>query len=351
MATTPGNAINCTTTGITGFTGTGFTGTPVTAHNIIIGGSTSSTLAQAAPSATSGVPVISQGASADPIFGTAEVAGGGTGDTSFTAYSPICGGTTTTGALQSTTLGASGTVLTSTGTGSLPTFQTISGTFNPSAVIQVADDFLGVTGTNLSLYNWQSSFISGAVTESGHPGIVQLTAAGVTGSASCVCFLTNLTGISNFPPFILGGGAMSVDWYFKINTLSTGTNRYNLVIGLGDTSTAADQVNGAYFKYSDNLNSGSWQIITAKASTRTTSNSNLAAATGWHHANVTVNAAATSIAYSMDGVAINVSPIATNIPIAAVAPIFFLGNVAGTNATTDILIDLFTMTQTLTTPR
>lgn len=84
MATTPGNAINCTTTGITGFTGTGFTGTPATQYNVIIGGSTSSTLSNVAPSATSGVPLISQGSSSNPAFGTAAIAGGGTNATSFT---------------------------------------------------------------------------------------------------------------------------------------------------------------------------------------------------------------------------------------------------------------------------
>lgn len=48
---------------------------------------------------------------------------GGTGRTSFTAYAPIFGGTTATGALQSGAVGTSGQVLTSNGAGVLPTFQ------------------------------------------------------------------------------------------------------------------------------------------------------------------------------------------------------------------------------------
>lgn len=124
---TEANSINAATTGIVGNTGTSFTGTAVTAHNIIVGGSTSSTLTNVAPSATSGVPVISQGASSDPIFGTAVVAGGGTGDTSFTAYAVICGGTTSTNPLQSIAgVGTSPQVLTSNGAGALPTFQAVS---------------------------------------------------------------------------------------------------------------------------------------------------------------------------------------------------------------------------------
>lgn len=55
------------------------------------------------------------------------VAQGGTGDTSLTAYAVLCGGTTSTGAIQSVAgLGAAGTVLTSNGAGALPTFQAVS---------------------------------------------------------------------------------------------------------------------------------------------------------------------------------------------------------------------------------
>src|ERR1700678_2371845 len=61
------------------------------------------------------------------IAGTLSVAGGGTGDTSFTAYSVITGGTTSTGALQSVSgVGTSGQVLTSNGPAALPTWQAAS---------------------------------------------------------------------------------------------------------------------------------------------------------------------------------------------------------------------------------
>lgn len=52
------------------------------------------------------------------------VPSGGTGVTSFTAYAPILGGITTTGNLQSMTLGASGTLFQSNGVGVLPGFTT-----------------------------------------------------------------------------------------------------------------------------------------------------------------------------------------------------------------------------------
>jgi hypothetical protein len=94
-----------------------------TNHAVQIGNAINS-LTSVSPSATSGVPLISQGASADPVFGTAVVAGGGTGATSFTAYSVICGGTTSTAPLQNVSgVGTTGQVLTSNGAGVLPTWQ------------------------------------------------------------------------------------------------------------------------------------------------------------------------------------------------------------------------------------
>lgn len=53
------------------------------------------------------------------------VANGGTGVASLTAYAPIFGGTTGTGAVQQTSVGTAGQVLTSNGAGALATFQTL----------------------------------------------------------------------------------------------------------------------------------------------------------------------------------------------------------------------------------
>lgn len=86
---TEANGLNAATTGIVGNTGTAFTGTAVTQYNLIVGGSTSSTLANIAPSATSGIPVISQGSSSNPTYGTAAIAGGGTNAVSYTQSNGI----------------------------------------------------------------------------------------------------------------------------------------------------------------------------------------------------------------------------------------------------------------------
>jgi len=80
---------------------------------------------------------------------------GGTGDSSVTAYSVVCGGTTDTGALQVVSgLGSSSEVLTSNGAGMLPTWQTAGGgggsatSWTPS--MEFDGDSTGVTYTTLS---------------------------------------------------------------------------------------------------------------------------------------------------------------------------------------------------------
>lgn len=104
-------------------TGT-FSLTGMTNHNVLIGAGTD-TLTKVAPSATSGVPLISQGAAVDPAFGTAVVAGGGTGNATQAAYSLVAGGTTTTGAFQAVgPNSSSNAILYAQGSSALPNFLT-----------------------------------------------------------------------------------------------------------------------------------------------------------------------------------------------------------------------------------
>lgn len=294
----------------------------ITQYDVLVGGATS-TIGSVGPG-SAGQILRSGGNAANPAYSTAT---------------------------YPATAGTNGNVLTSDGTnwGSSP----IPSSFSPSSILQLYDDFIG-SNQSAGGAGWQLGWSSTnanntATTEVNRPGIVGNTS--LTATTGFYLFLSNLQTATQFANFVLGGGVISCDWYFNIATLSTGTNRYTLTLGMGSTPTASDQVDGVYFQYSDNINSGNWNIVTASASSRTTSNSNLAGGTGWHHANITINAAASSVAYSMDGVAINVSPIALHIPTAAISPLLEVRNVAGTNAANAILVDLFTLTQTLTTPR
>lgn len=122
MAT--GNAINANSTGLVKYNGTGtFSGVTPTNHAVQVGDA-SNGLTSITPSVTSGVPLVSQGAAADPVFGTTVVAGGGTGQVTLTNHGVLIGQGTS--AVASTTAGTAGQVLTSNGASADPTFQAIS---------------------------------------------------------------------------------------------------------------------------------------------------------------------------------------------------------------------------------
>ncbi len=95
--------------------------TGLTNHNVLIGAGTA-TITKVAPSATSGVPLISQGASADPTFGTAVVAGGGTGAVTLTNHGVLIGQATS--AIVATAAGTAGQVLQSGGASADPVYST-----------------------------------------------------------------------------------------------------------------------------------------------------------------------------------------------------------------------------------
>jgi hypothetical protein len=120
-----GNSLNADEAGIQTFsTSTGnLTGSTTTQFNVLVG-DVNNKIANVAPSATSGIPLVSAGVAANPVFGTAVVAGGGTGNTTFTAFSVICAGTTATGIFQNVSgVGTTGQILTSNDGGNLPSWQ------------------------------------------------------------------------------------------------------------------------------------------------------------------------------------------------------------------------------------
>lgn len=201
--------------------------TGLTNHNVLVGAGTA-TITNVPPSATSGVPLISQGSLADPAFGTAVVAGGGTGTTSFTAFAPVCGGTTSTNPFQSaiTGFGTVGNVLTSTGSGSLPTWQvpasqgiqtiqgdtgSISGltvrifanqaTLNAGASVAFSnsgtDSTFNVTDAHLNTFVGQGSGVAVASAGSDHTGFGYLTLSSLTGASSLNTAIGYQAGLAN----------------------------------------------------------------------------------------------------------------------------------------------------------
>lgn len=104
-------------------------------YNLIVG--TGSAYTNLAPSATTGIPLVSQGASSNPAFTTADVVGGGTSATSFNINGVVISNTTTTGALSSLTL-TSGQLV-------------IGGTTTPAAATLTAGAGISITNGNNSI--------------------------------------------------------------------------------------------------------------------------------------------------------------------------------------------------------
>lgn len=182
---------------------------------------------------------------------------------------------------------------------------------------------------------------------SGHPGIFTLQTGTVSTNFASLYMVSS-------GPLILGAGILTCTWYFRINTLSNVTDRYTLYLGLTNTGGGTAPSDGCYVQYADNVNSGNWQFVTAKSSTRTTSNSSTAVATGWQVLQMQINAAASSVSYSVGTTLANLASlgtaITTNIPTNGIGPNFQVVKSAGTS---NLLFDadLITLSMPLTTAR
>lgn len=170
------NAINLKSAGIVSYNGTGtFTGITLTQYDVLVGGA-SNTITSIAPSSTSGVPLISSGSAANPAFGTAVVAGGGTGSTTFNANGVVISNTTTTGALSSLAL-TSGQIV-------------IGGTGAPAAATITA-------GTGINVVNGNNS--------------ITISATGSSGGVTTNVVSTSQTGATNNRYiFASPGGALTI---------------------------------------------------------------------------------------------------------------------------------------------
>jgi hypothetical protein len=338
--------------------------TGLTNHSVLIGAGTA-TITKVGPTATSGQVLQSAGSSADPAFSTATYPA--TTTINQVLYSSAANTVSEITAANNGTMissatgvpswlanGTTGQVLTAT-TGSPPSWGAIPSSFLPNSVVTLKDDFITSSSgqNNIGELPWfsangTSTWQPSASSFTTNPGIIQNNAA----SGVMFLFGSSNNAFSIIPTLKLGGGAISVNWVIKTAILSAASPRYQLYIGLGDTSTAADQANGVYFKYSDNLNSGNWIGNTASASSRSTANSAIAAQTStFVNLGITIDAGATSVGFFINGVQIANSPLAANIPTAAITPFINLIPTVGTTAAGSLLVDLFYMTQTLTTPR
>lgn len=303
------------------------------------------------------------------IGGTLSVSKGGTGATSLTSGQLLVGnGTSAVTSLGAATngqipIGSTGTapilatitagtgITVTNGAGSIQ-IDSVGSAANANAVVDMSDDFIcpivAGSGTLSSAIGWEYvNVVAGATNQgTGRPGVLAFDEM-TTGTSSLNLGRSNGTAIQDI---LLGGGVLTIQFFMKLATLSNGTNRYKIQIGLvnkNDTPT-----DGLWFEYTDNVNSGNWQIVSCASSVKTTNNTNTAADTSWHVFKIVVNAAASSVAYYIDGSQVANSPITTNIPTTnGVSAGVVAYRTSGTIPASTVLIDLFTLNQVLTTAR
>lgn len=197
-----------------------------------------------------------------------------------------------------------------------------------------------LSGTGASLGTNNGTAVSNA------PGYVTIS-TGTTNTGACGIALYN----SAFDQFTTSAGAITFQALVYIPTLSNGTNRYTLRIGLM-TSVTGVPGSGMWFEYVDNVNSGNW-VINCKSNggVLTSANTSTAAASGaYHNYKITTNSAGTSVAFFIDGTQVANSPIATNIPTTATPPGVSIIKSVGTSAS-NVQLDLITLNEVFGTPR
>lgn len=312
-------------TGVTTLTGvligngtSNVTGQAVTQYNALIGGA-SNAITSVAPG-TTGIPLVSQGASANPAFSTAQVAGGGTGLTSYAAGDLIYASATNTLSARAITA-SRGPFLISDG--SVPVWGT------PNQYLYYYDDFVASQGTSAlgwgtSTQNSGGSQINGSLISNTNPGTYDVKTNTLSNGAAAL----NLGNAS----MVFGGGEWYIEWYIYLSNLSDGTDTFTLRAGFGDTVNS-DCVDGAYFEYTSTGLTPNWVIKTANNSVRSsTTTSTAVAATTWTKLGVLVNADATLATFYVNGTSVGTQN--SNIPTGSgrlTGPLLQIVKSAGSN--------------------
>ena len=170
-----------------------------------------------------------------------------------------------------------------------------------------ADDYLtNVSGTGAAV-----TFNDAGIHESGHVGLAKCASGTTTTGRAFLCTPTQ-------DCIQLGNGAVVLEMAVKTpSSLSDATNRYNVIAGLHDNfASAVNAVDGVYFIYRDNLNSGKWQCVTYQNASTTAVDSGITvAASTWYCLRIEINAAGTEAKFYIDGALVVTET--TNIPTTA----------------------------------
>ena len=162
--------------------------------------------------------------------------------------------------------------------------------------------------------------------------------------------------------FFFGGGTWVFETSICVETLSTSLERFRFISGFGNAATNLAESNGTFFTYDEGATQNgtaatpNWQTQTCNASVRTLTTTSVAVTAGaWTKLRIEVNAAASSVAFYINGTL--AATHTTNIPkwLAANNPRGFnvkqsIVKTIGTT-TRSVFCDYFGYENVLTTPR
>ena len=371
------NSANITGAGIVKHNAAGgFTPVTPVQYNLLIGGADNS-MTSVAPTAASGVPFVSQGASANSICGTMSVAGGGIGATSLTGV--LTGNGTsavTAGAVTQYGILKAGAANAVSSTAAATDGQTIIGATSAApAMASLSTDGSAAKsiGTNAlvlhsdstsaaSSCDWSDEFLGDKIgpwtTVNTGGGSVAYTGYTASNAPGLWVFNTNAAAYSAVllacGNFILGSGQVTVTWRIAAQTASTPTQRYSIVLGLSDTVFH----NNTAIYYCDSNNSGKIQYSTAKNSVDTAVQSNITL-TGIYPTfqifQAVINAAGTSVSWYSGPTLNNLTsfgdPITTNIPTGVPISAFVTFYKGGGTASRLMYVDYVSVNTKFTTAR
>ena len=192
---------------------------------------------------TTGLTTTGSGSTGD-LTGTLGVPNGGTGDTSFTAYAVICGGTTSTGSLQSVSgVGSARQILTSNGAGALPTWASSGGSLNAFAAVYTGDQ-TNVTGNNVPfILKPDTTLVSTGFSYDNTTGIITINTTGIFYVIANIQ-LSGITNDHNIGQWLVTNQASTIIGDSEpgnLFTLADGNTQfnciYNTVLSLTATNT------------------------------------------------------------------------------------------------------------------
>lgn len=239
-----------------------------------------------------------------------EPSGSGTNYSAFKAQAQAANITYTLPA----TVGAAGTYLTdAAGNGTLSWATVSAGGFDPQTTVEIMDDFGGsslATAGNIGTLGWNlygaTAIEGGAMGDTSGFGAIVIS-SGTSNSTRQGIILDNPGG----QPPIFDTGINDVTVIVRMFNSQAANAGLKMFFGLGTGNTAAGvgMQTGIYFYVGG---SGNWEAVTANADTKTTTDTGIAQATTYKTFKFVVNAAGTSVVFSIDGS--TVATHTTNLP-------------------------------------